>query len=110
MHSPICPISGHHGLKTAKNVLLSMKGAMERIRSSIAEGSSYEAQQTLKTMHHRCRAKKQMDESYAVLRDGAVMQLEKGQVTCGVELGLLLVEASQILPWEGPWERWHARP
>eukprot|EP00798_Chlamydomonas_sp_ICE-L_P027490 gene27490-4796_t len=59
----------------------------------VASGNYYEAQQMLKTIYHRHRSRKHFQESYEILKGGAVMQLEKRQVTCGVELGLLMMEA-----------------
>ncbi len=58
----------------------------------IEDGSHYEAQQMLKTVYHRHKARKQIEEGHKVLAEGAAMQLGNGQVTCGVELGLMLVD------------------
>ncbi|KAJ9522509.1 hypothetical protein QJQ45_008355 [Haematococcus lacustris] len=67
--------------------------AAERIRGTVAAGAYYEAQQMYKAAYHRHRSRKQLADSYSILKDGAVQQLQAGQVTCGIELGLLLVEA-----------------
>jgi len=47
----------------------------------------------LKTIYHRHKARQQITESYKILAEGAAMQLQHHQVTCGVELGLMLIEA-----------------
>ncbi|KAG1661971.1 hypothetical protein FOA52_007143 [Chlamydomonas sp. UWO 241] len=67
--------------------------AVEKVRRVMDTGSHYEAQQMVKTIYHRHKARRQLEESYAVLREGAVLQLQASQITCGVELGLLLTEA-----------------
>lgn len=64
-----------------------------RAAATIESGACYEAQQTLKTVYHRFKAKKQNKESYELLQQGAIVQLSHRQITCGVELGLLLAEA-----------------
>jgi hypothetical protein len=46
-----------------------------------------------KTVYHRYRARKALADSYEVLVQGAVQQLASKQVTCGIELGQLLVDA-----------------
>ena len=45
-----------------------------------------------KTIYHRLRAQKKLNDSYKLLEEGACMQLREGHFTCGVELGQLLVE------------------
>ncbi|GAX73846.1 hypothetical protein CEUSTIGMA_g1296.t1 [Chlamydomonas eustigma] len=66
---------------------------LEKIQKMIDSGSHYEAQQMLKTIYHRHKARKQISESYKILAEGAAMQLQHHQVTCGIELGLMLIEA-----------------
>ncbi|KAG2492437.1 hypothetical protein HYH03_009380 [Edaphochlamys debaryana] len=45
-----------------------------------------------KTAYHRAKARQNMEDALLILREGAVTQLAHGQITCGVELGMLLVE------------------
>jgi hypothetical protein len=42
---------------------------------------------------HRCKARRQTEDSYTVLQAGAVTQLTNQQLTCGVELANMLIEA-----------------
>ncbi|KAK9846633.1 hypothetical protein WJX81_007997 [Elliptochloris bilobata] len=66
---------------------------LEKMRANLDRGAFYEAQQMLKTVYFRYRSRRLYQESYDVLEDGACLQLRQGQVTCGVELGRLLVDA-----------------
>ena len=45
-----------------------------------------------KTVYHRFRAQKKLPECYKMLEEGARLQLQQGQLNCGVELALMLVE------------------
>jgi hypothetical protein len=67
--------------------------SLDKIRAQVEAGAYYEAQQMYKTVYHRYRARKALADSYEVLVQGAVQQLASKQVTCGIELGQLLVEA-----------------
>jgi hypothetical protein len=67
--------------------------ALQRVRAQVEAGAFYEAQQMYKTTYHRYHSRKQLEEAYQVLREGAVQQLRSGQVTCGAELGSMLVDA-----------------
>lgn len=73
---------------------------LAKLRKNIATGQYYEAQQMFKTVYHRHRARQQLAESYELAEEGAKLQLTQGQLNCGVELGLLLVE---VQPAPGPW-------
>ncbi|PNG99818.1 Golgi to ER traffic protein 4, partial [Tetrabaena socialis] len=66
---------------------------LARIKGSVESGAYYEAQQMYKSSFHRSKARQQLDDAFTILQEGAVTQLAHGQVTCGVELGMLLVEA-----------------
>jgi len=46
-----------------------------------------------KTVYHRYKSRKQLQDSYTVLRAGAVQQLSSHQVNCGMELANMLLEA-----------------
>ncbi|KAI8471337.1 MAG: hypothetical protein J3K34DRAFT_384754 [Monoraphidium minutum] len=67
--------------------------ALQRVKAQLDAGAFYEAQQMYKTTYHRYHSRKQLEEAYAVLREGAAQQLRAGQITCGAELGAMLVDA-----------------
>lgn len=69
--------------------------SLERIQAQVQAGAFYEAQQMYKTVYHRCRSRKQAADSYEVLKSGSVQQLRSQQITCGVELANMLVDAFQ---------------
>jgi hypothetical protein len=46
-----------------------------------------------KTVYHRYKSRKQLQDSYCVLRAGAVQQLSSNQINCGMELANMLLEA-----------------
>ncbi|KAF5829933.1 hypothetical protein DUNSADRAFT_15289 [Dunaliella salina] len=74
----------------------SLEKTMKRIRDLLSSQEYYEAQQAYKSTYYRQRARKQegaVQQAYTILKEGAVQQFSSGQVTCGVELGLLLIEA-----------------
>ncbi|GLC44822.1 hypothetical protein PLESTB_001210200 [Pleodorina starrii] len=71
----------------------SVEKTLARIKDTVESGAYYEAQQMYKTSYHRCKARQQLDDAATILQEGAVTQLSHGQATCGVELGMLLVEA-----------------
>lgn len=59
----------------------------------MAAGAFYEAQQMYKTVYHRYKSRKQLQDSYLVLKAGAVQQLASHQINCGMELANMLLEA-----------------
>lgn len=65
---------------------------LAKLAKSVQNGNYYEAQQMYKTVHARYMAAKKYEEALELLQSGACVQLKHGQVTCGVELGVLLVE------------------
>ncbi|KAL2623427.1 hypothetical protein R1flu_003632 [Riccia fluitans] len=65
---------------------------LQKLEKSVEEGNYYEAQQTYKTVYARYMAGKSYDEAMELLQNGACVQLKHGQVTCGAELAVLLVE------------------
>ncbi|PNW82537.1 hypothetical protein CHLRE_06g282950v5 [Chlamydomonas reinhardtii] len=71
----------------------SVAKTLARIKGTVAEGAYYEAQQMYKTAFHRSKARNQLADALQILQEGAITQLAHGQVTCGVELGMLLIEA-----------------
>ncbi|CAK9216595.1 unnamed protein product [Sphagnum troendelagicum] len=65
---------------------------LEKLEKRVQDGNYYEAQQMYKTINSRYMAAKKYAESIDLLQSGAVMQLKHGQVTCGTELGVLLID------------------
>eukprot|EP01024_Parvocaulis_polyphysoides_P051516 TRINITY_DN5075_c0_g1_i1.p1 TRINITY_DN5075_c0_g1~~TRINITY_DN5075_c0_g1_i1.p1 ORF type:complete len:324 (+),score=25.44 TRINITY_DN5075_c0_g1_i1:1-972(+) len=73
--------------------MASVQQQVDKLSKRVEEGQYYEAQQMFKTIHHRYKAKRKLQESYDILYEGAKLQLKHGQFTCGGELGSMLVEA-----------------
>lgn len=65
---------------------------IERV-AALEAGASYEGLQMLKTAFYRFGARKQPREARAVLLEGALLMLRRGEVTCATELGRMLVDA-----------------
>ncbi|BBM98369.1 golgi to ER traffic protein 4 [Marchantia polymorpha subsp. ruderalis] len=65
---------------------------LQRLEKSVEAGNYYEAQQTYKTVYARYMAGRKYDEAMELLQAGASVQLKHGQVTCGAELAVLLIE------------------
>lgn len=65
---------------------------LEKLEKCVRAGNYYEAQQMYKTVHARYMASKKYVEAMELLQSGSSLQLRHGQVTCGVELGVLLIE------------------
>lgn len=76
---------------------------VDKLKARVEEGAYYEAQQSYKASFYRFKAKKQLQDAYLLLKDGARQQLVHGQATCASELMLLLLEAylDQRVPAEG---------
>ena len=74
--------------------------AVTKLRSSLEQGQPYDGQQMFKTVYHRFRAQKKLQDCYKLLEEGACLQLQEGQLNCGVELAQMLVEVpySSLLP------------
>lgn len=66
--------------------------ALDKLRNNLEQGQPYDGQQMFKTIYHRLRAQKKLNDSYKLLEEGACLQLQEGQFTCGVELAQMLVE------------------
>lgn len=49
-----------------------------------------------KTIYHRFRAQKKLQDCYKLLEEGARLQLQEGQLNCGVELAQMLVEVRRV--------------
>lgn len=65
---------------------------LQKLEKCVEAGNYYEAQQMYKTVYARYVAAKKYAAALELLQSGASVQLRHGQVTCGVELGVLLVE------------------
>jgi hypothetical protein len=53
---------------------------IEKLRATVESGAAYEAQQILKTVFHRYRSRKKLQDSYDLVERGAILQLQHGQV------------------------------
>lgn len=69
--------------------------ALAKLRSNLEQGQPYDGQQLFKTIYHRFRAQKKLQDCYKLLEEGARLQLQEGQLNCGVELAQMLIE---VLP------------
>ncbi|GAB4819985.1 hypothetical protein N2152v2_007031 [Parachlorella kessleri] len=94
---------------------------LAKLRSNIEAGNFYEAHEMFKTVYHRYRSRRQLEDSYklaelfnsvakcaTLCQEGAKLQLAKGQPNCGVELAMLLLEAYEadnVAPSEAAVER-----
>ncbi|KAL6503064.1 hypothetical protein OROHE_023928 [Orobanche hederae] len=67
--------------------------SVEKIKKVVEEGNYYGAQQMYKSFSARYISSRRYSEALDILESGACIQLENGQVTCGVELAVLFVEA-----------------
>ncbi|PSC71334.1 Golgi to ER traffic 4-like protein [Micractinium conductrix] len=66
---------------------------LRKLEASLAAGQFYEAHEMFKTVYYRHRSRGHAAASYELAQEGARLQLQRGQLNCGVELCLLLVEA-----------------
>ncbi|KAJ7970391.1 Golgi to ER traffic protein 4-like [Quillaja saponaria] len=65
---------------------------IEKLEKVVNEGNHYGAQQMYKSISARYVSAQRFFEALDILQSGACIQLEHGQVICGAELALLLVE------------------
>lgn len=54
--------------------------AIEKLQQSLKANQAYEGQQIVLTTHSRLRSRKKLTESYQLLEQAAVLQLQQGQV------------------------------
>lgn len=54
--------------------------AVEKLQQSLKASQAYEGQQIVLTTHSRLRSRKKLVESYQLLEQAAVLQLQQGQV------------------------------
>ncbi|XP_024388542.1 protein GET4 [Physcomitrium patens] len=75
---------------------------LEKLEKRVHEGNYYEAQQMYKTIHSRYMHAKKYNEAIELLNSGAVAMLNHGEVTCGTELGVLLIQTFNVakLPFD----------
>lgn len=78
--------------RARRGVLPPPQEAIERLASMVNDGKCYEAQQMYKTYSARYIAAERYAEALDILESGALIQLERDQVTCGAELAGLFVE------------------
>lgn len=69
---------------------------LETLRKKVHEGNYYEAQQMYKAVHSRYMHAKKHKEASELLNSGAVAMLKHGEVTCGTELALLLIQTFHV--------------
>eukprot|EP01023_Acetabularia_acetabulum_P054856 TRINITY_DN623_c0_g1_i1.p2 TRINITY_DN623_c0_g1~~TRINITY_DN623_c0_g1_i1.p2 ORF type:complete len:336 (-),score=21.16 TRINITY_DN623_c0_g1_i1:1496-2392(-) len=72
--------------------MTSVEQQVQKLSKRLDEGQYYEAQQMFKTIHHRYKAKRKLEDSYEILYEGAKLQLKHRQFTCAAELGSMLIE------------------
>ncbi|CAM6087150.1 unnamed protein product [Calypogeia fissa] len=65
---------------------------IQSLERRVETGDYYEAQQTYKARYARLVSSHKYDDAMELLQSGACAQLKHGQVTCGTELGVLLIE------------------
>ncbi|XP_024024705.1 Golgi to ER traffic protein 4 homolog isoform X2 [Morus notabilis] len=65
---------------------------IEKLKKVVEEGNYYGAQQMYKSISARYVSAQRYMEALDILHSGACIQLEHGQVTCGVELAVLYVD------------------
>ncbi|XP_078435680.1 golgi-to-ER traffic-like protein isoform X1 [Wolffia australiana] len=78
--------------RSERGVLLPPQEMISKLEKTANAGNFYEAQQMYKSIAARYAAAERYGECLDILQSGASVQLKNGQVTCGAELGLLLVE------------------
>lgn len=66
--------------------------ALAKLRINLEQGQPYDGQQMFKTIYHRFRAQKKLQDCYKLLEEGSRLQLQEGQLNCGVELAQMLIE------------------
>ena len=59
----------------------SVAKSIDKLKSHIEKGSEYEGQQFIKTVYHRLRSRKHMQESRVLLTEASCIQLSHDQVT-----------------------------
>ncbi|XP_052199284.1 protein GET4 isoform X2 [Diospyros lotus] len=65
---------------------------VEKLAKVVEEGNSYGAQQMYKSISARYISAERYADALEILQSGACIQLEHGEVICGAELAVLLVE------------------
>lgn len=69
---------------------------LQKLEKRVQDGNYYEAQQMYKSVNSRYLHAKKYSDSINLLASGAVAMLNHGQVTCGTELGLLLIQTMSV--------------
>lgn len=57
-----------------------MERVLKKVREAADDEAAYEAQQHLKTVYHRLRSRRQLQQAYQLLFDGCKLQVGKRQV------------------------------
>ncbi|CAG9463906.1 unnamed protein product [Pedinophyceae sp. YPF-701] len=66
---------------------------IDRAKGLVEEGADYEAHETVKSAFHRLKKKGLMEAAYDVCREGGTMQLERGNIKAGLELGQWMLDS-----------------
>jgi len=69
---------------------------LQKLEKRVQDGEYYEAQQMYKSVNSRYLHAKKYSDSISLLASGATAMLNHGQVTCGTELGLLLIQTMNV--------------
>lgn len=93
IRSKACAAVSASAVRMAMSASPAVQKAIAKLRSSLQQGQPYDGQQMFKTIYHRFRAQKKLQDCYNLLEEGARLQLQDGQLNCGVELAQMLVEA-----------------
>lgn len=60
--------------------MANVEKSLEKFKRSLVNGTYYEAQQLIKTVYHRLRSRKFLEESRDLLEKASCLQLEHAQV------------------------------
>ena len=69
-----------------------MKQAIDSLKESLAAGSAYEGQQTVKATTRRLRSRRKVSSGYALLGEAAVLLWRAGELSCALDLAKALLQ------------------
>jgi len=70
-----------------------MSTPAERVQRAMESGNPYEAHEMMKTAFYRMRSKGDNSGAYDLCQEGAVAQLQAGEIKCGTDMGKLMLDA-----------------
>lgn len=91
-------------------IMTSVARSLEKFRASLENGTFYEAQQLVKTVYHRLRSRKLLEESRELLEKAACLQLQYQQVRRGQHTLQVRRSAHYSLFFTQIWGALRARP